>query len=127
MTTILVLITVSADSLFYITLISTAICGSSTAFLSGGLFSLTGSFPPAFTGALMSGQGLAGLVVSAVSMLTIIAGEVVDYCTDDDTGDDGSCEQSIDYSAFSFFVMSCVVLLIAIVLVVVLLNLPFTK
>jgi hypothetical protein len=126
-TTILVTVTVNGTSLFYLTLISTILCGCATAFLSGGLFGLTATFPPEYTGALMSGQGLAGLVVSGASMLTIIGGKVVDYCTDDDAGDDGECEQSVDYSALSFFAMSCVVLLIAIILIIVLLRLPFTK
>ena len=55
---------VSADFLFYFTALSLAIVGVCTALMSGGVFGLAGVFPPICTQALMSGQGLAGVIVS---------------------------------------------------------------
>jgi len=63
-TAILVLVdSVSSSFLFYYTLVSLAIVGVCTALMSGGVFGLAGMFPPNCTQALMSGQGLAGLIV----------------------------------------------------------------
>lgn len=127
LTTILVTITVSPYLLFGITLLSCCVVGSSNALLSGGIFGLAGSFPPQYTGAVMSGQGLAGLVVSVASLVTIWAGNPVDICTDDDSNDDdGDCEDYVDYSALSFFVISCIVMGTCVFSFLALMSLPFT-
>lgn len=127
LTTILVTITVDSYLLFAITLLSCCIVGSSNALLSGGIFGLAGTFPPNYTGAVMSGQGLAGLVVSVASLVTIWAGKSVDMCTDDDAADDdGDCDSYVDYSALSFFIISCVVMGSCVFSFIALLALPFT-
>ena len=124
-TTILVTFDVEANLLFVITLISCVIVGASNAILSGGVFGLCADFPPQFTGALMSGQGLAGLTVSLASLITIWAGSEVDLCSDDD---DGECEDhTTDYSALAFFIITCVVLGTCVLSFLGLLKLPFTK
>eukprot|EP00602_Paraphysomonas_sp_CaronLab_P001382 CAMPEP_0185027674 /NCGR_PEP_ID=MMETSP1103-20130426/12912_1 /TAXON_ID=36769 /ORGANISM="Paraphysomonas bandaiensis, Strain Caron Lab Isolate" /LENGTH=388 /DNA_ID=CAMNT_0027561779 /DNA_START=194 /DNA_END=1360 /DNA_ORIENTATION=+ len=128
MTTILVTIDVNKNLLFIITLLSCMVVGLSNALLSGGLFGLCGSFPPQYTGALMGGQGLAGLAVSVASIVTTWAGNPVDICTDDDVDDDdGSCEEGTDYSALAYFCVTCVVMGTCVFSFLALMSLPFTK
>lgn len=128
LTTILVTISVDPYLLFAVTLLSCCIVGSSNALLSGGIFGLAGTFPPNYTGAVMSGQGLAGLVVSVASLVTTWAGKPVDMCTDDDAADDdGDCEDYVDYSALSFFIISCIVMGSCVFSFLALLALPFTQ
>jgi solute carrier family 29 (equilibrative nucleoside transporter), member 1/2/3 len=127
LTTVLVTLSVSPYLLFGITLLSCCVVGSSNALLSGGIFGLAGSFPPQYTGAVMSGQGLAGLVVAVASLVTTWAGNPVDVCTDDDANDDdGDCENYVDYSALSFFAISCIVMGTCVFSFLALLALPFT-
>ena len=126
-TTVSVTVDIDRNLLFVMTLISCMIVGISNAMLSGGLFGLCGNFPPKYTGALMGGQGLAGLAVSVASISTTWAGNPVDVCTDDDAGDDdGSCEDSIDYSSLVFFCIACVVMGTCVFSFIALMALPFT-
>jgi solute carrier family 29 (equilibrative nucleoside transporter), member 1/2/3 len=128
LTTVFVTVSINPLVLFGITLLSCCVVGSSNALLSGGIFGLAGSFPPQYTGAVMSGQGLAGLVVSIASLVTTWAGNPVDMCTDDDAADDdGDCEDYVDYSALSFFIISCVVMGSCVFTFIALLALPFTS
>jgi equilibrative nucleoside transporter 1/2/3 len=125
MTTIFVTFDMEANLLFVLTLVSCFIVGASNAILSGGVFGLCADFPPQFTGALMSGQGLAGLTVSLASLVTIWAGAEVDLCSDDD---DGECEDhNTDYSALAFFSITCVVLGTCVLSFMALEKLPFTE
>mmetsp|Transcript_11400 Transcript_11400/g.18554 ORF Transcript_11400/g.18554 Transcript_11400/m.18554 type:complete len:460 (-) Transcript_11400:212-1591(-) len=125
MTTIFVTFDMDANLLFVLTLVSCFIVGTSNAVLSGGVFGLCADFPAQFTGALMSGQGLAGLTVSLASLVTIWAGGEVDLCSDDD---DGECEDhNTDYSALAFFSITCVVLGTCVLSFIALEKLPFTK
>lgn len=127
MTTILVTVEIDAFGLFGITLLSCCVVGLSNALLSGGIFGLGGQFPPQYTGAVMSGQGLAGLVVSIASLVTTWGGEPVDVCNDDDvSNDDGDCESYIDYSALAYFIISCVVMGSCVFSFLALMALPFT-
>lgn len=127
LTTVLVLIDIDPTLLFVITLLSTCVCGVCGAVLSGGLFGFAGVFPPQYTSALMSGQGLAGLVVSVSSILTILAAKRVDTCSDDGNTDDGNCSYSIDYSALAYFIIATIVLLTCAASFAVLYKLPFSK
>jgi solute carrier family 29 (equilibrative nucleoside transporter), member 1/2/3 len=98
--------------LFWVTLISSCLCGCFGAILSGGLFGLGAMFPASYTGALMNGQGVAGLTVSVSSMLTMLATSPIDTCEDDDNGgDDGDCEQTINYSALAYFLIATLIML----------------
>lgn len=101
---------IDPNLLFWLTLISCCLCGLLGAVLSGGLFGLGAMFPPVYTSALMNGQGVAGLTAAVSSLLTSLATSAVDECSDDDTGDDGNCEQSIDYSALAYFVIATLIL-----------------
>eukprot|EP00428_Durinskia_dybowskii_P075318 CAMPEP_0170400802 /NCGR_PEP_ID=MMETSP0117_2-20130122/24685_1 /TAXON_ID=400756 /ORGANISM="Durinskia baltica, Strain CSIRO CS-38" /LENGTH=470 /DNA_ID=CAMNT_0010657561 /DNA_START=133 /DNA_END=1545 /DNA_ORIENTATION=- len=101
---------IDPNLLFWITLISACLCGSFGAILSGGLFGLGAMFPPAYTSALMNGQGVAGLTVAVSSMLTSLATSPIDDCSDDNAGDDGDCSQSIDFSALAYFIIATLIL-----------------
>jgi equilibrative nucleoside transporter 1/2/3 len=123
-TTLFVVIKMPANTLFFITLLCAFLCGLCGSVLSGGLFGYAAVFPPQYTGALMSGQGLGGVTVSAASLFTIWASKRVDYCSDDDGGE---CEYSTDYSALTFFLLATIILVSCIVAFGVLEALPFSK
>ncbi len=128
-TSALVLIT-SMDPyiLFVLTLVSAFLSGIVGAVLSGGLFGLGAMLPPAYTGAIMSGQGLAGLIVSLSAVLTQYAGGDTSSCSDDDqVTDDGSCEQSISYSALAYFLIATFVLLSCVLAFSSLMRMKFTR
>ena len=118
--------TLNPDLLFYITLLSTCVCGISGAILSGGLFGLAAVMPPIYTGAVMNGQGLAGLTVSLASMFTIIATKPEDTCSDDGGGS-SDCSYVVDYSALAYFLIATVALLTCVGVFEILCNLPFTQ
>ena len=61
-------------SVFFFTLCELGLVGILTALLSGGVFGLGAGFPPEYTQAIMSGQGLAGTVVSISEIGTQLAG-----------------------------------------------------
>ena len=86
----------------------------------------TASFPPEYTGALMNGQGLSGLIVALLSLLTSLAGSEIDVCEDDANNDD-SCESSISYSTLAYFLIATFVLVSCIGLFIVLMKLSITK
>ena len=127
-TALLVLIDgVSADFLFYFTLVSLAVVGVCTALMSGGVFGLAGMFPPNCTQALMSGQGLAGLIVSLTSILTTLGASADDGCSDGDDDSDSCKPYATDWAAFSYFTIACVVLLGCIGGYIILDRLPITQ
>lgn len=128
MTTILVLITLPSTLLFWITLLSTCICGALAASLSSGLFGLAARFPPAYTGAMMTGQGIAGLTVALASIITTVSTPSTLSCDDDtSTKDDDGCVNTTDYGAFAYFFISTLVLVSCVLSYMVLHRLPFTK
>eukprot|EP00981_Chlorochromonas_danica_P010864 scaffold3486_cov185-Ochromonas_danica.AAC.11 len=112
-TTLLVIIQdLDPTLLFFLTLITCFLCGSFGALLSGGLFSLGAMLPPAYTGALMNGQGLAGLIVSVSAILTSWAASAPDNCTDDNAeDDDGECSYSLNVSALAYFLIATFILM----------------
>jgi equilibrative nucleoside transporter 1/2/3 len=124
-TTILVLVTINGDLLFWLTLISTCICGLCGALLSGGLFGLAGNFPSKYTAALMTGQALAGLLVCVSNIVTSLAGGETDVCSDDDANDD--CSYSTSYSALAYFIIATVVLISCVGAFATLMRLPITR
>jgi len=119
---------VSADFLFYFTALSLAVVGVCTALMSGGVFGLAGIFPPICTQALMSGQGLAGVVVSLSSIFTTLGAAEDDGCDADDDATTETCkEYTTDWAAFSYFVVAVITLLLCIVSYAVLDRLPITR
>lgn len=133
LTTSFVLFSMDGVLLFWLTLLSTCLCGFFGAFLSAGLFGLGAILPPQYTGALMTGQGLAGLSVSVSSLLTTyVAGSTTSCSPDsiDGTGDTvfSSCNTDyIDYGAFAYFLMATIVLFMCMILFILLERLPFTQ
>lgn len=112
---------ISQDVLFAVTLLSCAIFGLNSAVSGGGIFGLSGCLPPEYTGAVMCGQGLGGVVVSAVSIATIFYSPVVSFCltrphevidmnTHIDSGRE--CAVTVDHSAVVFFATCSAVLLL---------------
>ena len=126
LTTIFVLIPFPSTLLFWITLLSTTLCGLLTASLSGGLFGLAGKLPPLYTGALMTGQGFAGLTVSISNIITTIASSDT-TCVDNDLNDDGTCVSTIDYGAFAYFMISTVILFSCIISYIIFQRLSFIR
>ena len=157
-TAVLVLIkNVEADFLFLYTLVSLAVVGSCGAFMSGGIFGLAAIFPPIYTQAIMSGQGLAGLIVSLASITTTAIAPPPDscdsdyckesgFCDDDDGGSgggsgsgsedaspspppdgDGCEEYTTNWSAFIYFCFAIGILVVCIFSYLTLERLPITK
>jgi hypothetical protein len=122
-----------AMTLFPLALASTATCGALVACFNGGLFAVLGTFPGSITQAGVAGQGLAGLLVSVVSLVTIALGTQDDsFCSEEEEeeeeggGDAEECNEEVDYSALAFFATCCAVVLVAIACYCILENLPST-
>lgn len=125
------------DPLFWTTIVSVTLSGICGAVLSGGLFSMSAVFPPSYTAALMTGQALAGVVVSSSDMLTSIAGKQPEnFCSTAGSGSNStstggsdeqvSCHYDVNYSAFAYFLIATIVLLTSAALQYLLMKLPFT-
>lgn len=131
-TATLVLFSVDAETMFQLSVFFCAVIGLSSAVSGGGLFGLSGCLPPKYTGALMSGQALGGIVVSICSLVTIAMGPAHDLCIEENTGRDSRndehqvCTYDVDYSTFTFFSIAALVLLLCILSFIALLMLPFT-
>ena len=59
---------------FAIAMVAIVACGIATGLFQNGMFALSSHFAPNYTGAVMTGQGLAGTVVSLAQILTLLAG-----------------------------------------------------
>lgn len=130
LTTVLVLISsVPATGLFAITLFSTFACGLCGAIMNGGLFGLSGILPAKFTGAIMSGQGLAGTSVSVVSIVILAIGSRTCVTDDDGTSNnnDNCDDQHVDYGAFAYFLVACAALCTCVILFMRLLKLEYVR
>lgn len=125
-TTLFVSIDIEGNLLFWLTLIFTFATGILGAVSSSGLFGLGAMFPPVYTGALMTGQGLAGLTVSISEILTLLAGPASDDCGDDNNDGADECSFSVDFSALAYFIIATFVLITCISAYLLICNLPFT-
>lgn len=129
-TSALVLITnIDSMLLFGLTLVSACLSGLVGAMFSSGLFGLGAMLPKEYTGAVMSGQGLAGMAVSLSAILTQYAAKDTSACDDDEIegNDDGTCEQLISYSALAYFIIATLVLISCIFSFSSLMRMKFTK
>jgi hypothetical protein len=86
-------------------------------------------FPPAYTGALMNGQGLAGLVVSLSDIITLLFSDGSKFCDlVEEDNETVTCQSfEVNYSAFAYFLLATVVLASCILLFFVLRNLSITQ
>jgi len=83
-------------------------------------------FPSSYTAAIMSGQGLAGLIVALSSIMTTLAAPApTDYCNDSITDD--NCTLQISYSSLAYFTLATCILLSCIVTFLFLRQLPFAR
>lgn len=112
---LLVLTDIDHNLLFFITFCCNLLCGFIGALLSGGLFGYAAHYPAYYTGAIMTGQGLAGLSVSISDILTLLAQPPTDTCSntpDNNTLLTNECNAyKIDISALIYFLLATVVLL----------------
>ena len=114
--------------LLVITLMSCSVIGLNSAVSGGGIFGLSGCLPPEYTGAVMCGQGMGGVVVSLVSISTIYLTPPKGYCiTQESISGEGQCEVFVDYSAKFFFATCCAVLVLCFLSFYALTLLPFTR
>ena len=127
--TILVLISISAGHLFAITMIGSLLCGVCGSVLSSGLFGLAAIFPTTYTGAVMYGQALAGLLISLASLFTTLAGNDKTVCntTSVDNDEVVDCLTSTNFSAMAYFLIATLVLVSCSLLFGILNKLEFTK
>lgn len=129
-TTILVTITLPANLLFWVTMLSTTLCGLCGATLSSGVFGLAAMFPPSYTVAVMSGNGLAGVLISLSSLITTASTKPIDSCgSNDDLSSSTTvdCVEEISFSALAYFIIATLVLLSCAASYIVLQKLPFTQ
>jgi equilibrative nucleoside transporter 1/2/3 len=127
LTTALVGVTnIDGNVLFYVTSLCACLCGLCGAMLSSGLYGLAAMLPPTYTAALMSGNGMAGFVVSAAGLLTTAAAKSLVTCDDEETAND-SCKQEISYSALAYFLIATIVLMANVLCFSILKRLPIVR
>jgi len=95
---------------FAIAMVAIVACGIATGLFQNGMFALSSHFAPNYTGAVMTGQGLAGTVVSLAQILTLLAG-----------GD------NYELSALLYFLVTLVLLLACLGGYMLLQRLPFFR
>ena len=126
LTTVLVVVPgFNGSPLFWLTSFCVTLTGLCGAVLSGGLFSMSAVFPQSYTAALMSGQALAGMVVSVSDLLTSWAGRQPEGFCGDAAAATSVCHYKINVAAFAYFLIATLILLFAALLVYVLMKLPF--
>lgn len=103
----------SNEVLFYGTCGLLLITGIADAIVQGSMYGLAGLFPPLYRQSIQNGNGVAGLVVSLLRVLTKAS-------VPDDT-------RGLRFSSLLYFVLSAVTMLACIVGYFVLVRLPFTK
>eukprot|EP00808_Paulinella_micropora_P010850 g70479.t1 len=123
LSTILVFHTeLEAVLVFWLTLADISVCGLATSFLQGGIFGLVGHLPPLYTQAVMSGQGLSGVTVSLAALLSV-------WLKPQQTSEEEGCVEysKVDRSAFLYFLVADVVIVLCVAAHFALLRLPFVQ
>jgi equilibrative nucleoside transporter 1/2/3 len=126
-TTVMVCFEVDHSTMFSLTLLQCCICGLCGSFLSGGLYGLAALFPVEYTGALMIGSALAGLVVSISSISTTLAQPPKHTCHIGKEIETVCRPFSIDKSALAYFSVASIILFLCILAFSVLVKLPFSQ
>ena len=85
--------------------------------MQGGVFGIAGVFPPKYTGAVMVGQGVAGLTVNFLRAICLLI-----LPPNSDLGRD---DMNSFYGTIIYFALSGVVLLVGCVAMLYLRNMPF--
>lgn len=97
----------------YLTFVGTFITGIASSILFGTIFGLAALFPPKYSTAIMSGNGVAGVLSSLLRIITKVS--------------EPDNEKGYQISGIIFFVLAAGVILICIVSYFVLMNLPVTQ
>ena len=92
----------TGEALFSVTVGFILLCGFTAALIQSGIFGLAGRFPAVYTQAVMSGQGVAGMSVSIISLVSTLGTP----CTGATPSDN-----EIEQASFSYFLVSTVVIL----------------
>lgn len=130
LTTLFVVVTMTGNALFGITLFLVLITGCMSAIQGGGIIALASYFPPIYINAIMTGQALAGLIISSSALITTASDPGSSTSCDDDplTEDDGDCAyDDTSYSALSYFILATFTLLVCCYLFTILMALPITQ
>merc|ERR1711871_393343 len=104
--------------------------GCMSAVQGGGIIALASNFPPVYINAMMTGQALAGLIISSSALITT-AGDPSNSidCDDDPLAEDDESwgYDDISYSALAYFILATATLLVCCYLFTILMVLPITK
>ncbi|KAJ1147888.1 hypothetical protein NDU88_000729 [Pleurodeles waltl] len=109
LTTLFVKLSFAPLTFFTLTMVKIIFINSFGAILQGSLFGMAGLLPVSYTTPIMSGQGLAG-TFAAFSMICAI-----------------SSGSSLEDSAFGYFIVACVVIILAIVSYIILPRMDFFR
>ncbi|EGC30817.1 hypothetical protein DICPUDRAFT_99412 [Dictyostelium purpureum] len=96
-----------------ISLLCTLLAGCSVSLLFGTVMGLVALFPGDYTGAVMSGNGVAGIIASVFSIIT--------------TASVSNTPEGFKKSSYIFFFLAAGVMILCLLCFVLLLQLPFTK
>ncbi|KAI7906488.1 nucleoside transporter-domain-containing protein [Cokeromyces recurvatus] len=102
---------------FWFILILIVITGVTTSFFQNAVFSEASQLPPMYMQAVLSGQGIAGVVVAISSILSALAGST----------DSIPNESSISRSAFLYFLSAFIITLAALIGRIWVVRLPFYR
>jgi hypothetical protein len=106
--------------LFVVTTLFVLVTGVTAALIQAGIFGLAGRFPSVYTQAVMSGQGVAGMTVSVISLITALSAP----CTG--SGAAPSWHQ-IQPASFNYFLSSTIVILLTLIAFVLLTRSDFAQ
>ncbi|EIE75407.1 hypothetical protein RO3G_00111 [Rhizopus delemar RA 99-880] len=103
------------EDYFWFVLFFMVLTGGTTSFFQNAVFSEASRLPPVYVQAVLSGQGIAGVVVAVSSILSALAG----------SSDSAPDDTSIARSAFLYFLSALLITLTALVGRVLVTQLPF--
>ncbi|CAG8663488.1 13199_t:CDS:2 [Cetraspora pellucida] len=101
---------------FYFTITFVFLVGISTAFQHNAIFGIVALFPPKYTQAVMSGQGLAGLIMSLSQIISALAVER--------SPNKIQVDESLTCSTFIYFLFAFAVILFSLISYFILIRLP---
>ena len=111
---------IGGNNLFYITTAFVLVAGATAALIQAGIFGLAGRFPSVYTQAVMSGQGVAGMTVSIISLASSLAGKCGGASA-------SPTWKQIQPASFTYFLSSTVVILLTLLAFVLLTRSDFAQ
>lgn len=127
LTLVTVVINIAPIPLFWLTLLSSFLCGFFGSIMIGGLFGIAGLLPSKYTSSLMLGASCSALSSSFLSFVIIIPSLTSSCITDDETTNNSTNCSSfyIDIGSVIFFTIALLSLFACSILFEIFLNLPF--